>query len=186
MRYACPVCGAHGSAEFFSADAKAREFSRRMGRVPSELGDPLLHYLGLFRPGKNALSWSRAITLVDELLPMIEGNHVRRNGRDWPTTTGQWRSALLQMVEARARLRLPLKSHGYLLEILAGEAQALDAKAEAERNALVQTRRHQGGDTAPVSDVLHRTWIAAENRVRAREGKPPLSPEEERAFLANH
>jgi hypothetical protein len=170
--------------EIFAIDADARAACERLAKLPAELGGPLLSYLGLFRPRERALSWSRVRKLLDELAPLIEAGHVRRNGRDWPVTNAAWRAGFTHMADARERLSLPLKSHGYLLEILAGDARTADARAEALTHQQARDQSQRRADPQRLDAAVSRTWITGENRVRARQGLPPMTQDEEISFLA--
>ena len=190
MKLVCPICGAHGSAELFASDADTRAACEILARLPGELGPLVLVYLGLFRPGKRALAWGRVRTLLAELEPLIKAGYVTRNGRAWQTPTSAWRAALQHMADTRAALRLPLKGHGYLLEVLTGTAQSQDAREETARHRAALERgrapaQHGEPVTVGMTDIVARSVIAAENRVRARMQQPPLTPAEEQAFLAN-
>ena len=132
MNLCCPGCGLRGPLECFSADKDARHFGALMGRVPPPLAEGLLRYLGLFAPAKHATTFAKARRLLEELVPMIEAGRIRRARREWPVSIAQWDEGLRHMAERRAQLTLPLKSHGYLLEVLAGAVDRLEAKAEAQ------------------------------------------------------
>lgn len=132
MNLCCPTCGFKASIEVFAGDKAARHVAALMGRVPPPLSDLLLRYLGLFAPAKHAMTFSRMQTLLQELVPMIEAGRITRAKREWPVNLAQWEHGMQQMVEKRAQLTLPLKSHGYLLTILAGDADKLEAQAENE------------------------------------------------------
>lgn len=144
MRLTCPGCGAVGSLELFCSDVDARAFAASMGKVSPVLARPITEYLSLFRPAKRVLTLPRARKLLDELLPMIEAGSIRRHGRDWMVSIAAWQAALDQMVAGRDKLTLPLKTHGYLLEILAGDANRQEAQAENERERERQRRTGAG------------------------------------------
>lgn len=135
MKLVCPECGATGSIAQFSSDVDARAVCEQLAALPAELGTPLLRYLALWRPAKRALTWPHARRLLEDLVQLMQSPAVHRRGRDWPVTPAMWRQALVQMTEQRARLQLPLRSHGYLLEIVAGLADRAEAKAEDRHEA---------------------------------------------------
>ena len=70
---------------------------------------------------------------------MIKAAEINRNGRTWPAPQAYWKAALEEIVIKRGTLQLPLKSHGYLLEIICGMA----GKAEAVQEKKVEERRQQ-------------------------------------------
>ncbi|WP_246797790.1 hypothetical protein [Burkholderia perseverans] len=100
---------------------------------------PLLRYVGLFAPAKSQMSHSRIAALVNEIAPMIRTAQIERSGRVWPAPLDYWMRGFEQMLALRdlGRLNLPLKSHGYLLEVIAGFTE----KAEARRETHTEHQR---------------------------------------------
>jgi hypothetical protein len=137
MRLICPCCGGTFSLEIALNDADARQSVARAMALPAGLSSGLLRYLGMFRPAQRSLPWPRVAKLLDELLAMIDAGQIQRNGRFWPAPIATWKAALDEIAERRS-LELPLKSHGYLLEIIAGISNKAEAVAEAEQ----EKRRH--------------------------------------------
>lgn len=138
MRLTCPGCGATLSLEILLNDTAARQAVVSALALPASLGPKLLRYLGLFRPPQRSLTWDRAAKLLTELQAMIATGQIQRHGRAWAAPHEVWASALDTILD-RPGLQLPLKSHGYLLEIIAGltnktEAQEETAQEEQRRN----------------------------------------------------
>ena len=140
MRLTCPACGACGSIEFFLMDAAARESVRAAFSLPAPLGRQVMSYIGLFRPGRRSLTWDRVEKLLAELLTCIQEAKVVRNGITHPAPLDYWKEAIDQVLMNRAKLTLPMKSHGYLFEVIAG----LAVKAGAAKEQRVETRRRCG------------------------------------------
>ena len=148
MHLTCPACAARFSIEAALTDEAARTAVAAALKLPAPLGDLTLRYLALFRPDKRALSWDRAARLLSELLAPIQAAQVERHGRTWAAPLELWRQGLEQVLEARERLTLPLKSHGYLLEIVA----ALASKSEGAREHKAEqaaAHRPRSGDNGP-------------------------------------
>ncbi|MHB1273638.1 MAG: hypothetical protein ACYCZD_12890 [Rhodanobacter sp.] len=61
-----------------------------------------------------------------------------------PATPSMWAAAIEQMIDARAKLRLPLSGHGYLMEVVFGLADQADAAAERTREADKRSGRRTG------------------------------------------
>lgn len=163
MRLTCPCCGGLFSIEAALADAQARQAVAAALQLPAGLGDRVLRYLGLFRPPERGLSWDKATRLLVELHDAIRAAQVTRHGRDWPAPQDYWRMALDQMLDARPTLTLPLKTHGYLFEIVVGIAQ----KAEARREQAEEEQRKKpryGAETGiqPLSALLETADCGAE------------------------
>lgn len=138
----CPCCQTDFPIEAGINDVAARNAVKRaFGLTP--IGDLLLGYVQLFKPEKRALSMARVVKLLDELLPMIEAGRIEHKGRVWPAPQDYWKAALEEMIGKRDTLTLPLKSHGYLLTIIAGAADKAHAKVEAAQEMRKRTGRAQ-------------------------------------------
>ena len=122
MNIKCPNCGAVHSLDSLINDADASSVLRAVLEMDAEMGKAAIRYIGLFRPAKSQLSWARTAKLLNELLPMIKAQEAARDGVCFPAPTEAWIHGFNETVNARdqGRLKTPLKSHGYLYEILAG------------------------------------------------------------------
>lgn len=139
MRLTCPSCGAMHSVEALLADANARRAVLAAADLPGGLGERVVRYVALFRPRERALSWDRAAKLLEEMAAAIAAGQIERDGRAYPAPHEYWRTALDQMLDGRAGLALPLKTHGYLYEIIAGQSRRADQRA-AERAEVADER----------------------------------------------
>lgn len=144
MQLTCPCCFARFPLEASLEDAAARDAIAAALKLPAELSELLLRYISLFRPAHQALRWSRTAKPLTELREMIHAGQIERNGRAWAAPQAHWQAALGQMIERRGKLTLPLKNHGYLLEILAGMANAGEARAEREKEDALRQRAPEG------------------------------------------
>lgn len=135
----------------------AREAVMHALALPASLGPLLVRYVALFRPAKRQLSFDRVARLLDELGKMIEAGSIERHSRTWPAPPDYWRMAIEEMLDRRDRLSLPLTSHGYLLEIIAGIGNRAEARVETKREA---DRAYAFGDVrstdapAPIAQVV--------------------------------
>ena len=120
MNIKCPNCGAVHSLDSLINDADASSVLRAVLEMDVEIGKAAIRYVGLFRPAKSQLSWARTAKLLNELMPMIKAQEAARDGVCFPAPTEAWIHGFNETVNARdqGRLKLPLKSHGYLLEIV--------------------------------------------------------------------
>lgn len=118
----CPNCGAANSLDSLVSDAEAAEVLKMLLELDADIGKAAIRYIGLFRPAKSQLSWARTAKLLNELLPMIKAQEAVRDGVCFPAPTEAWIHGFNETINARdqGRLKTPLKSHGYLYEILAG------------------------------------------------------------------
>jgi len=167
MRVTCPACGACYDLDAAVSDADARRFMDLIAGLHPQVARPLIQYLALFRPEKTGMRWSRMLTLAKELEPMIREARVSRNGTCYVVPLDSWAETLQYLADRPPGLKLPLKTHGYLLEILAGRAEKVAAKAEAEH----EQRRRRGS-----SDQRRGAMTSVGNLVgeqKKRSGPPP-------------
>ncbi|OAM19485.1 hypothetical protein A7P84_04040 [Eikenella corrodens] len=124
MKTRCPCCGATASLEVLITHDEARSLMVALAGISDELAKAALRYLGLFRPGERDLSWARAAKLLGELVPLIQAGEITRKRQSYPAPREAWIWAFNRVLDARdnGRLSTPLKSHGYLYEIIAGWA----------------------------------------------------------------
>ena len=120
MNIKCPNCGAVHSLDSLINDADASAVLKAVLEMDAEMGKAAIRYIGLFRPAKSQLSWARTAKLLNELMPMIKAQEAVRDGVSSPAPAEAWLHGFNETVNARdqGRLKLPLKSHGYLLEIV--------------------------------------------------------------------
>lgn len=146
MRLTCPGCGATHSIEILFTDRAARDAVAAALRLPANLGERLLRYIGLFRPQARSLSWDRAARLLEELQESISAAEIERGGRVYPAPVDYWKTAIDQMLDHRDKLALPLKSHGYLFEIIIGLSQKADDKRAARQEIDDERARAREGE----------------------------------------
>jgi hypothetical protein len=90
--------------------------------VGGEVGKLAVQYIALFRPAKTALTFERMAKLLGELLPDMERGAISRNGLEYPAPPEAWLYGFRELLARRntGSLKLPLKSHGYLYEVISG------------------------------------------------------------------
>jgi hypothetical protein len=155
MKVTCPACGSGFDLDAAVSDADARRFADLVAGLEPRVAKPLIAYLALFRPEKTGMRWSRMLSLAEELLPMIREARVRRNGTVYAVPLDAWAAALGMLADRPKNLTLPLKSHGYLLEILANQAEKTAARAETETEERKRTARTgERGDPARIGEHL--------------------------------
>ncbi len=141
MKLACPNCQSQFELAAAIELAAGRGALYQALSLSGELGRLMAHYIGMFRPAKRALSNDRAERLLSAIVPQISGQFVLRRGEEYAAPTVLWINALQSMCELRdaGKLAMPLKSHGYLLEIVAAQASQGTAKAEREMETAMRT-----------------------------------------------
>lgn len=166
MLTTCPACGARASLEILIQDDVARDCIATALTGAGELGALIVRYLALFRPARRALTWDRVGAILGEIMPAIAAAKIERRGRTWAAPREAWIGALTQMLANRERLQLPLKSNGYLYEIMIASADQAEGRAEARRES---ERQH-----------------AAASRGKAEQTPMPEAVREKLARYASH
>ena len=121
MNIKCPNCGAVNSLDSLIGNDGAAELVKAELEFDAATGKTAVRYIGLFRPAKSQLTFSRTAKLLGELLPDIQAGEISRDGVLYPAPPEAWIYAFNAALDARdtGRLITPLKSHGYLYEIIA-------------------------------------------------------------------
>ena len=115
----CPNCFVELTPDTLAAaceDDATREYLGLFSKHSWDLLRPLSSYIGLFRPKKSRLSWSRALKLAQEVLAITQTTGTRDNDV-------RMAAALVETTEAmRVKQRegkfKPLTNHNYLLRVL--------------------------------------------------------------------
>lgn len=179
MKGMCQTCGATAPLEWFLAEPVARQVLATALKLPQAVQDQLLTYLALFRPTGGSMQPKKALRLVQEIAQQVAVGHCQIQGKPArPCPPRLWAQAMEQMSERRDTLRLPLKNHNYLRQIVWTLAEQEDAKAEAGRNndVLSGNRRpspypHPGGEGEEEDDGLlpiERKMLAAGKPIMKR------------------
>lgn len=118
MRVRCPACNASMSLEVLITHDDAREALIALTGISDDMYKAILKYLTLFRPSERDLSFKKVSRLLGELIPMIQVEEIKRNGKTYPAPRAAWLWAANRCLEARdmGKLKPPLTSHGFLLE----------------------------------------------------------------------
>lgn len=138
MKLTCPACGALMSLDGLLNHDAARGAIAQAYALHAPLGGLLLRYLALFRPAQRGLTWDRVVNLMEELLPMIQAARIERNHLAHAAPYENWCLAIEQMLAQREKLSLPLKTHGYLLEIIAGLSAKAQTAGEQRRESTLR------------------------------------------------
>lgn len=183
MQIKCPSCHAQFPLEAAVTFDAARSALNTALHMPAPLAGLLAQYLGLFRSAGRALSFDRADKLMAELLPLLRDQTVIRNGLSRICPTATWQQAIERILEHRAtgKLELPLKTHGYLLEIAFGLADKAEAEAERRKE---ETRRHGQHRREPTPAQEHIDRHEAIQRIRTDEQLGLITHEEAERRIA--
>ncbi|MBU1059094.1 MAG: hypothetical protein KJ804_12345 [Proteobacteria bacterium] len=144
MKLICPGCGSVASAETWLNDSLCRETMLAVVKLPTPLPQVMLGYMGLFRPGKRALTWKKAKRLADEIAALVAAGHIQVQGKvARPCPPRIWAMAMEQMLERRDSLRLPMPNHNYLRQI----AWELADREDAGQESTIRKQEAQGNRT---------------------------------------
>lgn len=166
MRLRCPCCGASNSLDALIAHDDARAAIKAALELDAALGGLVYQYLGLFRPAKNALGWDKVATVLGELNPMIAAAQIQRDGQSYPAPREVWKLALATALSTRSTLILPLKSHGYLLGIIANLHKQQGKQLENQRDMA------RSGNTPVAAGAAARPEMTRLPDLPARKGAP--------------
>ncbi|MGO1073191.1 hypothetical protein [Lysobacter sp. CA199] len=149
VQMTCPCCFAEFPVEAGLVEADGKRLAAALGVMDADLVRVLFGYLRLHKPAQRALAQHKALTLAVEIGDLVASGEVRRNGVSRPASLAVWAQAIEQMLEGRSSLRLPLKGHGYLLEVVFGLADRADAENEREREQRVREGRRPDAVAQP-------------------------------------
>jgi len=129
----CPTCGTKAPLEHFVIEEKYKKAMLAAFRLPPQLADLVLPYLGLFAPASGrAVRADKLARIVTELTDLVTSAQVTRNRITHAAPLELWRSGLEQALLARdaGSLALPLENHHYLMEIVWRLAAKTTARGE--------------------------------------------------------
>lgn len=122
MKVRCHNCGALHSLDSLVTNDAASDALRLAFEFSGELGKAWVQYLGLFRPTQSQLSLDRVAKITVEVIHDVRSGRIVRNGQTYDAPVDAWIYAIDLMIKARdeGRLKLPLKNHNYLYEVISG------------------------------------------------------------------
>lgn len=137
MELTCPCCKTRFPVQAGFLEADGQELAALYGALDPETARVMDAYLMLFKPKKTCLSNKRALTLAAELLPFILNGRFKRGGESYAAAAADWAAAMDKLV-AHPPSKLPLKTHGYLVEVVIGTLADRLNKERAERDDLAR------------------------------------------------
>lgn len=170
MKLVCPICQGEFPLEAALNDVAARQAIVQAFEL-TDLGSLLTRYVGLLKPAKRtAISLPRLTTLLNELVPMVKEGQIKRGSTLYPAPRDYWEQGLEITIAQRDQLVLPLKSHGYLLGVIANFSVKANAQAEAQAE---QGRQYGQIKTAtPNAGAISKDFAKAEPKSRKRSEAP--------------
>lgn len=151
MKCRCPQCGHAAELIHFANEEAARQAVYLVAGLPKSLGQLSLRYIGLFKPTERSLSWERTLNLLKPLKADIDAAQITRHGRIWAAPEGLWHKALTSTISQAetGKVKLPLKNHNYLYEIISSEQNSVEAKAEQAIEEKRQQAQHRKSAPEP-------------------------------------
>ncbi|MEZ5571196.1 MAG: hypothetical protein R3E64_04155 [Halioglobus sp.] len=136
----CPHCNSTLHLEQLTEDAAGRHLFGLIAQT--NCGPALVAYLGLFKPAKQALRWSRAVDLTEEILA--------RWANDSRLGTAMTKTVESMREKRQSPQWRPLSNHNYLASVI----DTLPAHAAlAVRRATGKTR-----DRSLTEDLSDTSW----------------------------
>ena len=141
----CPACGHKSPIINMIEDQHGRAIIRLLVKLPEQLEMPLMRYLDLFKPEKQGLRWSVGYSRLQQIELQITSRRVERKGNTRAAPVELWVACLDELINnTPASLVLPLRGHGYLLEMVFNQAEQAAAR---EEEAGIHKARHRVRDT---------------------------------------
>ncbi|MCP4105471.1 MAG: hypothetical protein GY749_08035 [Desulfobacteraceae bacterium] len=154
MRVTCPNCSGIFSLEAALNDENARHFSHAAQGIAAKIGSPVTDYIALFRRPNTGtvLQWRKARRLAEELKVCTDKSYIQIDNQiARPVTGAIWRQAIEKIMDRKHKLKLPMKNHNYLFEIVYELAEEASKKSEIKQNKRIASGT--ANPDRPVSDV---------------------------------
>lgn len=139
MKTKCPACGATTSLDALLGHSEASKAFVASLNLTGALAKPLVMYLAMFRSENRDLTFDRTAKLLNELAPDIVAKQIKRGHHTYPAPQSAWVWAINIMLERREqqKLDLPLKTHGYLYEVISSYKPENAPVTETARKAAI-------------------------------------------------
>lgn len=124
VRVTCPACGCRGDVEAFMSDEDGKRLAAQFAEMEPALGRAVVRYLRMFKPAATELRLARAVTIVADLVALIQAGSVckdERTNQRRAASPAVWAEAIEQLLSAPPS-DLPLRNHHYLRAIAYGVA----------------------------------------------------------------
>ena len=166
----CPCCRQSFELREAREDEAWREFVEALISLPNHVQPAVLRYLELFRPAKqSSLRSSSLLSLLSTLKPLLIAQQFERGGKTYVASVERFVGAMDYLHSQQAKLTLPLKGHGYLLETLASVLERTAAKAEQAQQEQLR------------SGVIQRPSTPSPIQSTVDTSLPTLTPEQRAA-----
>ena len=134
----CPVCHSNIHLDQLVADDAGRQLLGQFARMNYKLGGAMVAYLALFRPTKQDLSNSKALSLVQETLALTTNHNVLAEALETAVTSLQ-----------QSRINLTgkqLTNHNYLKKILTAKQVQIASEQQQSEHSTVEFKNMSSVD----------------------------------------
>lgn len=133
----CPICRANLHLDQLAQDECSTELLAKFAKMPVDFAASVISYLTLFRPETSALSNSRALKLVNDVLALTDNKVILQAALEQSV-------ALLTTSRAQGDTRT-LKNHNYLKRVV----EAMASQAVIQPAAPSQSTPSQSTPSQP-------------------------------------
>lgn len=178
MELLCPHCRHKFELEQAFQEVDGRKYVNLLTTIPPTLIRPLHNYVQLFTPAKQAMTWTKALRVLKELVPMIKEGQVKCNKATYTTPVKVWVAALTYLVETPpASLTLPLKGNGYLLSVLVAQAEKAQIVEAEQKEAAKQAEKDAANRALDAAKQAQAKALAKDQEVPKQVRPSPIPPE---------
>ncbi len=173
----CPVCHSNIHLDALTNDDAAKEMLTMLAPMDGGFARALVAYMGLFRPAKSDLSFSRAVKLGQEVL-LLSSN------KDWlraalEETILKIQAGKLQAANSQGQAR-QLTNHNYLKKVLESvnqgaievPAAAMPRDGRGNAKPSIEIKSHTRPESLAETNAKFQAQMGKFLKPKTTEGKP--------------
>ena len=146
----CPYCGHQFDLMQARSDHEWHALVKLVLELPPVVHRAVWSYLTLFSTPPRKLQSAKMLRIIKELAPHIKSATVTRNKTTYAVPPDAWSTVMTSLADNPPKsLSLPLKTNGYLLEILASQAEKF---ATINEQKTEEAKRHGSHRQEPITD----------------------------------
>lgn len=171
----CPICHSDIHLEALVKDEAGRELLGKISQLTHGVAQPMVNYLGLFKPQKSNLNNSRALKIVNDVLALYPCSLLLAQALS--ETVASIRKKRQQAMENGQKIE-PLPNHNYLKSVYETQKvhfavvrtskteneiqKAEQAELEKTRNAIAYVQRFVdlGLEDKVINSPQYQIWLA--------------------------
>ncbi len=168
----CPVCHSNIHLDALTNDDAAKEMLTMLAPMDGGFARALVAYMGLFRPAKSDLSFSRAVKLGQEVL-LLSSN------KDWLRAALEETIVKLQAARSQGQAR-QLTNHNYLKKVLESvnqgavevPAAAMPRDGRGNVKPSIEIKSHTRPESLAETNAKFQATMGKFLKPKTTEGKP--------------